>query len=178
MWTVVTTIPPESEALSADDVRAQSRLDVDDGDDALIERYIAAAREAVENICGIRIGAQSVSMTTGAFADFAALPVAPVTAISEIQYRDAAGGMQTLSADVYALANGAGLRPSIRLKAGQSWPQAASDGDAITVSAAVGYSDPPEAILHAMLLTIASWHADREAGDIPEAAMSLLVNYR
>lgn len=185
MWYPAKVITPAaSEPITLDEAKRQSRVDTAD-DDALIERLITAARDHVERYCAVRFAAQTLEIGCGGFADFCRLPEAPVTSIVSVSYIDTAGATQTLDAAVYNL-NLDGLEPSISLSYGERWPSIRMNSR-IIVTADVGYATMPAAVLHAMLMLVATWYENREqvlvgasVSDLPLSASidALLCNFR
>ena len=119
----------------------------------------------------MRFGSRSATMKCDGFGDFDRLSEAPVSAVASVSYVDTAGATQTLSTDVYEL-RADGFEASIVLKYGQTWPSIQT-GSRITVTATVGYSTTPEAVVHAMLLWIADSFA--ELLEIPVQRIDNLV---
>lgn len=179
MWhSAKVTSAPASEPITATEVKAHCSIDSAD-DDALLEIYIAAARDYVQSYTGSKLIEQTVTVQCDWFDDLAAFPEAPVKSISSISYLDAAGDTQTLATSVYQLRDDGSLEPSIELKYGQAWP-ATLPFSRITVVAVVGYAALPPAIKAALLLHVADAYAERES----KAAVAfgtidnLLANYR
>lgn len=164
-------------AITKEKVKAQASIPFAD-DDALLDQLIAAATLFAEKYCGIRIASQNVSVQCDSFADMAQFPVAPARTVTSIKYIDADGTEQTLPDTVYEL-RADGLKPSIALKYGQTWP-AIRQGSRITVVAAVGFATVPADIERALLLYIADGYANRENKKDADwtAFDSLLCNYR
>lgn len=173
----VVTAAPASEPVSLTEAKAQCRVDGTDSD-TLLTSYILAARIFVEEYTGTKLVSQTALLQGRAFCDLLSLPTAPVISVASVKYLDTDGVEQTLSASVYELVN-TGLEPQIRRKINQVWPAVRSCvSDAVRVSAVVGYATVPEPIRAAMMLIISSWFDSRNAGPIPDGAVSLLANYR
>jgi uncharacterized phiE125 gp8 family phage protein len=172
----VVTVAPASEPVSLTEARAQCHIDGSDFDTELAI-YIQAAREHVERYTGLALVEQTVVIRASCFHDLCRLPVAPVQSITSVSYLDTTGAEQTLATTVYESVL-VGLEPSIRLKIDQSWPSVRYVSDAVRVTAVCGFSSVPAPIKAAMLLTIENMNENRAAGDMPEAAMNLLSNYR
>lgn len=172
----VTTAEPASEPVTLTEAKAQCRVTSAD-EETLLTRYIAAARETVEQFTGLRIIEQTVQLKAGSFDDLARLPVAPIQSVTSVKYLDSAGVEQTLATDVYESVL-VGLDPLIRRKYNQSWPSIFPVADAVRVVAVVGFTTVPEPVKHAILLTIGAWFVDRETGTLPDGAIALLANYR
>lgn len=174
MWYAPTvTTPPASEPVTL--VQAKRQLWVDHADDdALIDDYIAAARNHVEGYCGTRFASQTVEAQADEWTDLARLPVLPATAVTSVVYVDTAGTEQTLSADIYEL-RGEG----IVLQYGQSWPPRQPES-LVTVTFAAGAETCPPAVRHAMLLWVADAYKNRESAELPgwSAIDALLCNHR
>lgn len=184
MWYPATiSVAAEAEPVTASLAKAHLRVDHSD-DDTIIAAYIASARAHVERYCGARFASQTLVVKCDGFDDFARLSEAPVTSVSSVAYVDTDGTTQTLSTDVYEL-RADGLETSIALKYEQTWP-AIRTGSRITVTLVAGYATAPETVKQAMLLLIAAWYENREAGPagelahpyVPPAFDALLANER
>ncbi len=173
---VSVTAEPATEPVTTAEAKSQARVD-SSAEDTLIADYNTAARQLVEQYTGTRLVSQTVDFRGSAFADLAALPVAPIISVTSVKYLDSAGAEQTLSTNVYEAVT-TGLVPSIRLKVGQSWPSPRDAVDAVRVVAVAGYATVPEPIRHAIMLTVAKWVDDRTMGELPSGAFALLENYR
>lgn len=173
---VMVTVEPASEPVTVAEAKSQARID-GSAEDSLIGDYITAARQLVEQYTGTRLVSQTVEFRGSGFADMAALPVAPVSSVTSVKYLDSAGAEQTLSTDVYELV-ATGLNPFIRLKVGQSWPSPRTVPDTVRVVVVAGYTAVPDAIRHAIMLTVAKWVDDRSGGSLSDGVMALLENYR
>lgn len=178
MWYPASIIAPAAaEPVSLSSVKRRCRVDHDD-DDEILSDMIAEARDYVEKYCNIKVSAQTVVVKCDSFSDFARFPLAPAQSVESISYIDAKGDQQTLDSAVYE-ARFEGLEPAIVLRGGKSWPPIQA-GSRITVSAVVGYSCAPEAIIAAMHLHIADAYDTRENAKSEEwtAVDRLLSNYR
>jgi uncharacterized phiE125 gp8 family phage protein len=182
MWYAPTvTVAPASEPVTLALAKEHCKVDTDDHD-TLVNGLIMAARNYVEAYCGSPLISRTITVKCDKFTDFAVFPVAPLVSVSSVSYVDGAGSAQTLSSSVYEVRSD-GLRASVVLKSGQTWP-AVQSGSRITVTAVVGYSTVPEAVRHAILLLISQWYDSRsDAGEkpmvsMPNAVESLLTNFR
>ena len=184
MWYPHTvTVAAASEPVTVTQAKAQCRVDGTDSDTE-ITALIAAARSYVESYCGRVLITRTITAKCDSFADFAQFPIVPLASVTSVSYVDGAGATQTLSTDVYEVRTD-GLTASLALKSGQSWPSIQS-GSRITVTAVVGASAAPEAVMHAMLLLIADWYDQRgntvlgtnQPTEMPHAVTALLANYR
>lgn len=180
MWgPVVVTSAPATEPVSLADAKVHLEYDSDDRD-AYVSALIAAARQHVESMCGLRFITQTVRFKADCWGDLAMLPAAPLSAITSVTYIDPEGSTQTLATSVYE-ARLDGISPQIVLKSGQSWPGVQS-GSQITVTATAGYGAAtavPAPIVHAIKLVLADLFANREPGATETATLdNLLCNYR
>jgi uncharacterized phiE125 gp8 family phage protein len=161
MWrSAKVTSPPSAEPISLDDAKRQCRIGPTDTNfDVELGRLSKAARDHVESYCGMRFAEWAAVMECDSFADFVALPEAPLKAITSVAYTDLMGDEQTLDPSVYGV-GGSRFAPSITLNPGQVWPQI-EHGSAIVVSATVG-GDVPESVGHAMLIFVSDSFHQRE----------------
>lgn len=185
MWrSPVVTTAPTDQAITLDAAKKHLCVDHDD-DNALIEGMVVAAIGHVESVTGQRLARQTLTIRCGGWADFAALPVAPVAEVVAIRYRDVSGADQTLAAGVYE-ARLEGLQPEVVRASGASWPSIQA-GSLITVEMMAGYDDgaaPPE-LMAAAKLILGDLYTYREttgadASAIPTSATveALLANHR
>lgn len=172
----IITVEPASEPVTLGDAKGQAEVQGTDHD-TMLTSFIGAARVFVEEYTGTRLVAQTVELRCSSWRDLADLPVAPISGVSAVSYLDADGASQTLSTSVYETVL-VGLKPSLRLKANQSWPTARCVSDAIKVTATAGYATVPEPIKLAILMLVASWFDNRSVGDAPGIVTGLLSNYR
>jgi uncharacterized phiE125 gp8 family phage protein len=162
------------------------RYEDDDEDDTILDQ-IQTTREHVEKYCGIRLVPASVLMTFPCFTGLQSLTQAPVQSITQVQYLDTNGVLQTLDPATYEFVNvGADvLRPRLRLAYNKQWPSTRVAEDAVQVSAVVGYSVVPKPIMQAMRLMLAQWFDTRQDfliggrfDPLPNASDALLANFR
>lgn len=181
MWyPPIVTVAPTSEPVTLAEAKLHLRVDGTD-EDALISGLIAAARDYVDSYTGTFTAPCTAQVRCDSFADFTNAPILPLGAVTGVSYVATDGTSQILASSVYE-ARSDGLRASIALKAGQSWPAIQPDSR-ITVTATVGYATVPPSIKQAILLLIGDWYANREnSGDgmteAPHAVSALLANYR
>ena len=169
-----------AEPVSLATARAHLRV-LDDNEDALIESYIRAAREWVENYTGHILVRRTIEQPfRNGFSTYFELFHRPVVSVASIGYTDTDGAAQTL-AD-FAVTTGSypfrvypDTQPSIRTNS------------MVTVTYTAGYAEgeEPQALIQAMLLLIGHWHAHREsvvigetANEVPMAVESLCNQYR
>jgi uncharacterized phiE125 gp8 family phage protein len=159
MAIISVTANPGSEPLTIEEVK-DNMGGVLGVDDSRIEQVIAAARKRVERTTNRRLIEQSLAIHFDHFpAGFVIeLPVAPVSAISSVQYYDADGALQTFAASKYHtdLVSEPGR---IVLKSGEAWETTEiGRPNAVVVNVVAGYGDSgadvPEGIVTAMLMMI------------------------
>lgn len=183
--------PPASEPVSLADAQEHLRAPLGGPDAALIESYIAAAREAVERHTGRALMPQTWELRLPAFlAGPIVLPVAPLLSLTSLRYT-ATNGADTLLAStdyqVEAPAGPAAQVAKVWPAAGAEWP-ATLEGDraAVRVRYQAGYASAqsvPAALRAALLLVLGELYEHREASaakpltDIP-AARRLMEPYR
>ncbi len=129
--------------------------------DDLLNQFIPAAREFVENLTGHILLSRSLTSTVAGFGQYLELPHRPVTTLTSIVYTDTDGGAQTYAGAVPALA-----RYPVRIYPSEDdgWP-AIQSNSSIVVTYTAGYAagSEPKALLQAMLLLIGHWFANRES---------------
>jgi uncharacterized phiE125 gp8 family phage protein len=166
---------PATEPLTPDEVKAHLRVEVDD-EDALIDGWIMAAREYVEQYTKRALMPQTWDLVLDSFTacDYSKcgvlwLPFPPVTSITSISYVDTAGTSQTWSASLYATELPVGphaRRATIQPVPYQYYPATRSQPNAVTVRFVCGYADAesvPWGIKAAMQLLIGDYYAQRNA---------------
>ena len=164
------SVPPVTVAQA----RVQLRLEEDGDDDALIEGYIAAAVDMVEGITGYVLSRRQLVECVDSFAPSLKLRAWPIVSVDAISYRTAAGEVALAAGSFYAMA---GARPARVFPAGR-WPADALAGPgliAITVTAGFdGPEDVPSAVTQALLVIVAEFYRNREAGALsPDAERSV-----
>lgn len=184
--------PPAQEPLDVDTVKLHVRQENTD-DDALIRGLIVAARQYVESYTRRQLITQTWDYTLDAFPCGAlVVPLAPVSAVTFIQYLDTAGVTQTWSTTQYLTDIPSGpwaQRPRIAPAYGVSYPSTYDVLNAVTVRVVAGYGASGDAvpgpIKSAMLLLIGQWYAHREpqvtgnlVSPLPHAVDALLWPYK
>jgi uncharacterized phiE125 gp8 family phage protein len=142
--------------------------------DAKLTRYIAAARQRIENETSYVLMTQTYTLSFDAFPDFdkIKIPKRPVSSVSSISYYDADNSQQTLGTDVYGVDTS--RMPFVYLKYNQSWPTITEQhgGCTIQFNAGFGTADQVPSILkHLILVQVGSWFYDR--GDVPDRDWSM-----
>ena len=183
---VVTAIPAVYEPITVQEVKDQARLLHDDLDQQ-IGQIIAASRLFAENITGRALIKRTLTLYRMGFEPKMILPWPPLLSVTEIQYKDVDGVLQTLDPAVYAwsLAAAPGY---VYLNKDQSWPQTERIADSVQISYEAGYGDGPEdvpdTIRQAMLAYAASLlnypqHlVGHQVYEVPGIYHHLLADYR
>ena len=186
---LIKTIQPTSEPVTLAEAQLHLRLDTDGSppshpDDALVQTLISAARENAEQYTSTTI-AQATYMLKSTVTDGEInLQTYPVTSIASVTYEDAAGDVQTVSADQYSIDN---FNRPARL---------VFDSDAISSEMTVTFTagatdndDPnpfpcPAGVKAAILLMVGNWYENREtvsnneSFERPQSAIYLLTPHR
>ena len=160
------TTPPTTQLITTAQVRAQSRIDSDSGDDDLISTYIDVATEHCEEDCSRSFITQGwqyscekfdkhlhipqlVGATVPFYFDLAPqkrilfLPRPPLQSVQSVQYFDENGVLQTLDPSQYVV-DTTGMFGSIRPVMNGQWPRTQIDNPAsVIVSYTAGYGDTP-----------------------------------
>lgn len=147
------------EPVTVAQVKEQCRI-IDSDSDALLERYIPAARAFVENYTRHVLVQRAFTEYRTGFEDYIALYRVPVISVASVGYLDEAGA----SVDYTGFVASLGVTPArIYPAVGGAWPSIAV-GSQIAVDFIAGYdagAEPPEA-LHAITLLVAHWFNQRE----------------
>lgn len=160
-------------------VTAKSHLRVTDAsEDALIESYIAAAREWVENYTGHILVQRQMVQTFDRFTAYLQLHQRPVVTVDSIAYTDSNGAAQTIAS--FEVMDG---RYPLRIyPAYNNWWPSFRANTLVEVTYTAGYApgEEPQVLIQAMLILIAGMYANR--GSIPPetqaTAEALCSQYR
>lgn len=176
---------PSVEPVTLAEAKLQCKVDADlTADDALIDGLIAAVREQAEHEIGGALVTQTWERTLDAFpvaGGAIELGMPPVQSITSVKYLDAAGAEQTLVNTAYTL-DAVAAPGWVLPAAGTDWPATGDYANAVRVRFVAGYGAAaavPAAVKAWMLLHIAEWYANREAGSdkarepLPHAARLL-----
>lgn len=170
MASLTLTTAPTIEPLLVADLRAH--LKIDDGEESfLLDVWLTAARQEVETYTGAALLTQTWLQQLDGFpdADYVVLSRGPVQSIASVQYVDAAGATQTMSAGDYRLvapADPIGGEYRLSLGYGKSWPATRGDINDVSISFVAGFTERknvPPALLAAMLLIAGDMYDNREA---------------
>lgn len=156
-------------------------------EDALIERYIDAAVDAIEGPYGIGVllGTQVWEYYQDKFTGIIYLPLYPVISVDEIRYVDEGGTEQILAANQYrvdTVSNPARITTATNV----SWPPTLSrELNAVTVKFTGGYTVVPEILRAAVIMWVAHMYEVRQpvlvgatASEIPMTVQNILDRYR
>lgn len=174
---------PAEEPVTLADARAQLRLDGTE-ENALVTALIAAARAALEAETRRALMTQSWRLVLDAWPQGAVrLPLAPLQAVIAVAIAGADGTMSTLDPESYDVAP-AGDAPRLMPKAGAAWPQPALRLGGIAIDFTAGYAgaeEVPPPLRQALLMLVAHWFEDREAGvprGLPPMVAALIAPWR
>lgn len=167
-WAIVTE--PTEEPLTVDAAKRHARITNDD-EDALIQSYIKAGRQAAEEYLGRGLLTQTWKFTLEEFAETIWLPMAaPLQSVTSIKYYDIAGVLQTLSPTVYIVETVS--RPGkIMRGVSQAWPglQGGRMGGRVEITYIVGWTAKdqiPERIRQGIRSYVGYLDSDREGLDV------------
>ena len=186
---------PTAEPVSLAEAKAHLRV-LQSAEDALIASYLMAARESAETYTRRALAPQTWDLTIdydwptvrrqhdGLIIPRIVLPKPPLTSVTSITYVDTAGASQTLAGSQY-LVDARGIEGVIEPTYNVTWPSVREQRAAITVRFVTGYTQIPEAVRAAILLTLGHLYEHREdvvvgpsANELPRGAEALLFPYR
>jgi uncharacterized phiE125 gp8 family phage protein len=176
---------PAAEPVSLPDAKAWLRVDGTD-EDSLLAALIPVARQAVEGETGVALIAQQWKWSLDAWPPGRVLapPIGPLRSLDLVEVGATSGSALAVPLASFRV-DASGLRGRIALVGTVPDPGRAIGGIAltITVGLAAGSADVPAALRHAVLLTLASLHANRgdvasADGPVPQAARALLAPWR
>lgn len=165
-WTLVTG--PQVEPLTLDEAKQHASIHQDD-DNALIDAYLRAAREAAESHLGRALYTQTWKLELGGFADVMWLPMAaPLQSVTHVKYYDEAGVLQTLAQSYYTVDTTSTPGRVVRAPE-QSWPSVQSDRlMPVVITYVCGWSSVdsiPELIKQGLRVYLAGVESDRMDGE-------------
>lgn len=165
---LIVITPPATEPVTLAEARGHCRID-GPADDALLARYIIAAREAVEHELQRSVVSKTYELTLDEFpAGTILLPMAPAVpgstnlSVTSVKYTDSADVEQTIAGSSYTL-DGYGHQP--RLVPTNGWPTPKDAPNAVRVRYVSGppAGEVPSSIVAWMLLHVAAAYENREA---------------
>jgi uncharacterized phiE125 gp8 family phage protein len=162
--TFVLKTPPVVEPIGLDEVKAHSRIDLDN-DDLLIQDKILAVRTMVELVYDLAIMTQTWTMYLDWFPDCIEIFKRPIQSVTSIKYLDGAGVSQTVSPALYWVDLNA--RPPRILRAQEAnWPYVQPRPSAVAVEFIAGYGDKrenvPPHLASYLLIKTADYYEHRE----------------
>jgi uncharacterized phiE125 gp8 family phage protein len=162
------TAAPTVEPLTLEEAKNHLRVDDDiDEDDALINNFIAAARQDCEKFQNRAYVTQTWELWLDAWPDkdYIEIPLPPLQTISSVKYYDTEDTEATLSSDDYFV--DAQSEPGrVVLNSGNSWPGTTlRPANGVCVTFVAGYGDAgdvPKNIKSAILLLVGHFYEHRE----------------
>lgn len=157
------------EPVALAEAKAHLRIEHND-EDGVIAGLVAAAREFVEQRSGRQLMTATWDITLDAFPCGRRpikLPRWPTQSVVSITYQDTAGDLQTWDSASYRVDTSrepARVAPAY----GASYPATIAEPAAVTIRAVAGYASAaavPACAKQAILLLVAHWHENREAGN-------------
>ena len=167
--TLITIIKPAVEPVTDADLAVPARLDTTDFSEHINQFLVPTFRAEAEHRLGRRLITQTVELVLNDFptADQPVdLQLPNVQSLVSVKYLDAAGTEQTLAPSAYTL-DAVAAPGWVLPAAGTDWPAAGDYANAVRVRFVAGFGDAssvPAAVKAWMLLHIAEWYAQREAG--------------
>jgi uncharacterized phiE125 gp8 family phage protein len=146
---------------------AKAHLGIEAGftaDDTLIDAYIAAARQFVEDRTGRVLVSASFTEVRAAFGDYITLYRQPVTALTSIAYTDASGADVPYEGAIERLT---AIPPRLYPPAGSTFPELGANG-LVTIEYEAGYGagEVPAPLIQAILLLVGHWYQNRSTVEI------------
>lgn len=192
MRSPVLITPPASLPVTVDEAKRHIR-EIGTEQDAVIEGLIEAAVSHLDGWTG-SLGRCLVEQTWradyGSFCREMPLPLAPVTEIVSVTWRNEDGQLATVDSDDYLLKTEADGTSHLRFRNAYSFPTGLYESDPINVTFKAGYpevageSTVPSAIKVAIMLMVGHWFNNRETAsadamqEIPFGAEVLLSTSR
>lgn len=156
---------PLVEPIGIDEVKAHSRITIDD-DDLLIQSRILGVRKMVEDLYHLALITQTWTMYLDYLPHEIEIYKRPIQKINSIKYLDAAGVYQTIAADQYT--GDFNRRPPRIIPAiNASWPQVDCRPSAVAVEFDAGYGSTanavPQNVIMYLLMTLGNFYEHRES---------------
>jgi len=177
-------VTPADPIVTVAQAMRQCRIDADALDavalaevTALLEGYIAAATVLLEGwngiLGGLCLGFQTWRQDYDDISRCLPLPLAPVTDITSVTWRDSAGQESTISPAEYSLRTASYGQSVCRFRNAYALPTDLYEVGAVSVTYQAGYAIVPAPIVQAILLCVGAWYQNREEAVIGTIAASL-----
>jgi uncharacterized phiE125 gp8 family phage protein len=184
MLAPVLVTAPAAPVVTLADAKKHLRVDHTDDDD-MITALIAAATSYLDGWSGILLGRALVNQTWRqdfhCFERKLRLPLAPVSAVSSVKWRNTDGEIATIAADNYALqADHRG--PLVRFEDGYSFPSPLYETGGVLVEFVAGYGASgaavPPAIQSAIILHVKANYDPVDRDALMSAVHALVAPFR
>jgi len=158
--------PPAIEPIGLDEVKAHSRIDLNE-DDLLIQRQILAVRQMVERIYDIAIITQTWTMYLDWLpADSIEIFKRPLQSVTSVKYIDPDGATQTIANNLYMVDLNSRPPRIVKLQ-NASWPYVEPRPAAVAVEFVAGYGDKRQDVapnlINYLLIKTADFYENRES---------------
>lgn len=146
--------------------------------DDLLEDYIPAAVQMVEEHIGRSISQQTWELTLDAFSDTIELSRGPVVSVTAFSYVDEGGFSLPVDPDLYTL-DLVSSPQWIVLNSGSSWPDTIDAVNCVKVRYLAGYaSDVPPVLRGVICSLVVQWFESRMVGVLPDPLRAALSPFR
>ena len=158
--------PPAIEPIGIDEVKAHSRIDLNE-DDLLIQRQILAVRQMIERIYDIAIITQTWTMYLDWLpADCIEIFKRPLQSVTSVKYIDPDGATQTIPNNLYMVDLNSRPPRIVKLQ-NASWPYVEPRPAAVAVEFVAGYGDKRQDVapnlINYLLIKTADFYENRES---------------
>jgi len=158
--------PPAIEPIGIDEVKAHSRIDLNE-DDLLIQRQILAVRQMIERIYDIAIITQTWTMYLDWLpADSIEIFKRPLQSVTSVKYIDPDGATQTIANNLYMVDLNSRPPRIVKLQ-NASWPYVEPRPAAVAVEFVAGYGDKRQDVapnlINYLLIKTADFYENRES---------------
>jgi len=158
--------PPAIEPIGIDEVKAHSRIDLNE-DDLLIQRQILSVRQMIERIYDIAIITQTWTMYLDWLpADSIEIFKRPLQSVTSVKYIDPDGVTQTIANNLYMVDLNSRPPRIVKLQ-NASWPYVQPRPAAVAVEFVAGYGDKRQDVapnlINYLLIKTADFYENRES---------------
>jgi uncharacterized phiE125 gp8 family phage protein len=163
------TVAPTVEPITTAEAKAHMRVDITD-EDTLIDTYIEAARQLVEETTGMVFVERTFRLDLPCLDTEIILPKPPLISVSSVQYYDSDNNLQTLASSNYDVDVPGGR---ILISSTGTYPSTYVRPDAVQITFTAGYESAaspkdyrapiPERVKAAIKLIVADMNENREA---------------